>query len=119
MPAMTLDLADDLRIEQGAYYTCPLELSDGDDTPLDLTGYTARMQVRKSVGSSEVLLELTTANGRLVIEGSTVRIVLSAEVTAAITWRQGVYDLELVPPDGKVERLVQGSVVVSPEVTRG
>ena len=35
-------------------------------TPIDLTGCTARMQVRPEVESSTVLLELTTANGGMV-----------------------------------------------------
>ena len=38
-------------------------------TPIDLTGCTARMQVRPEVESSTVLLELTTANGGITLGG--------------------------------------------------
>lgn len=89
--------------------------------PVDLTGCTARMQVRSEVGSPDVLLELTTANGHIEIEplDGEITLLLSAAETAAITsWQRGVYDLEVVHSDGSVRRLLEGSVKVKPEVTR-
>jgi hypothetical protein len=43
---------------------------------------------------------------------------VSDEDTGAIDWDGGVWDLEIVHPGGEVTRLAQGSVSVSPEVTR-
>ena len=89
-------------------------------TPVDLTGCTARMQVRGDIESETVLLELTTENGGIVLGGAagTIVIFMSAVQTAAITWTPGVYDLEIVFPDGRVRRLFYGVITVSPEVTR-
>lgn len=89
--------------------------------PVDLTGCTARMQVRAAVDAADVLLELTTENGRILIGGlaGTVTLRLTAAETAAITWPRGVYDLEVVHADASVRRLVAGSIKLSPEVTRG
>lgn len=89
-------------------------------TPVDLTGCTARMQVREKVESVSPLLSLTTENGGIALGGvaGTVTINISAEATAALTWKSGVYDLEIEFADGFVRRLLQGSVSVSPEVTR-
>lgn len=89
-------------------------------TPLDLTGFTARMHIRASVGSADVLLELSTENGGIAIDPATGTITLSisATDTAALTWRQGVYDLELTDGAGVVTRLARGRVAVCPEVTR-
>lgn len=88
--------------------------------PLDLTGYTARMQIRQSIGSPQPLLELTTEDGGIIIDAATgtVERRIDAAATAALTWTQGVYDLELVDPDGFTTRLAQGSVTVEREVTR-
>lgn len=91
-----------------------------DFVPIDLTGCTARMQVRSEVESPDVLIELTTENGRITLGGvdGTVDLLISAADTAAIDWDGGVFDLEIVHPGGQVTRLAEGSVSVSPEVTR-
>lgn len=89
--------------------------------PVDLTGCSARMQVREKVPSPDVLLELTTDNGRIEL-GTTdgaITLKLTAVETAALAWRNGFYDLEIVHSNGKVRRLLQGQVSVKPEVTRG
>lgn len=110
----------DFEIEQGTTFVLAFSWKDEAGTPIPLTGYTARMQVRHSVSAEEVLLDLTTENDRLVIDelNGRVTIVLDPVVTAAITWRKGMYDLELVSPTGGVKRLVEGAVTVSREVTR-
>jgi hypothetical protein len=85
--------------------------------PVDLAGATARMQIRAQIGGA-VLLELTTPNGGLVITGpGTITRTISAAQTAALTWTDGVYDLEVEYADGTVQRYLQGAVTVSREVT--
>jgi hypothetical protein len=110
----------DLYIEQGATLSLPIIWKDSDGNVINITGYTARMQVRQTRPSTTVLLSATTENGKLVIDGSNgkVTISLSATDTSAITWLTGVYDLELISGSGVVTRLIEGSVTVSQEVTR-
>lgn len=88
--------------------------------PVDLTGYTARMQIRDTVNSTTVLEELTTENGGITITAATgkIELLLDATETAAIDWFEGVYDLELIAAGGEVDRIISGTVVVSDEVTR-
>jgi hypothetical protein len=90
------------------------------NVPVNLDGYDAKMQVRKRPESTEVLIELSTANRRIVLdsERKTINLQIPAIETAGITWATGVYDLELTAPDGKVELLSFGSVQVTKEVTR-
>ncbi len=92
-----------------------------DFAPIDLTGCTARMQVRADVESPLVLIELSTLNGRIVLGGAagTVDLGIAATDTAAMAWTSGVWDLEITHPGGDVSRLAEGSISVSPEVTRG
>lgn len=107
-------------IYQGATFRKRLTWTAPSSSPIDLTGCTARMQVREEVESTTVLLSLTTENDGIALGGAagTIDLYVSDEDTAAITWDAGVWDLEVVHPGGEVTRLAQGSVSVSPEVTR-
>src|SRR6186713_331399 len=108
-----------LTIDQGATFDKTVTWKTGKPAlPVDLTGATARMQIRAKIDSPTVLVSLTTENGGIVLGGATgdVTMRIEAVVTAAITWRAGVYDLEIVFADSTVRRLLAGSVSVSPEV---
>jgi len=93
--------------------------------PWDLTGYTARMQVRKYMESSTTIAQLTTENlstNRITLgnpdpEDGTITLFMRAEDTRAITV-SGVYDIEIISPSNEVDRILQGEFVLSPEVTR-
>ena len=89
------------------------------DVPVNLTGYTARMQVRKTIRSTATVVSLTSSSG-LTLGGSagTIQIVISATATAALTAGKYVYDLELVSAGGVVTRVLKGSIEFTPEVTR-
>lgn len=88
-------------------------------TAVNLTGYSARMQVRDAADSDNVRLSLTSGSG-ITLGGTAGTILLDASptVTADIPAGQYVYDLELVTGGGAVTRLVQGTLIVDPEVTR-
>ena len=104
---------------QGSTFTRTL-VYKVDGTAVDLTGYTARMQVRKSVTDSTVLLSLTTDNSTIVITGATGTVTLTVPATtmAAVAAGSWVYDLEIVSGGSVVTRLIEGKFVVTPEVTR-
>ena len=108
-------------IYQGATFRKRLTWTAPSGTPVDLTGCTARMQVRPEVESPTVLLELTTANGGITLGGvaGTIELFVSDDASTLFTWTAGVWDLEIEFPGGDVRRLAQGSISVSPEVTRG
>lgn len=110
----------DLSIDQGATFQLLITWNDPSGTPINLTGYTARMQIRPTQPSSTIVLELTTENGGITLGGlaGTISLFASATATAAITADSGVYDLELASAGGIVTRLLQGSVTFNPEVTR-
>ena len=110
-----------LKIEQGATFEQTITWKAGEPAvPVDITGCTARMHARERLDETNALLTLTTENGAITLGGvaGTISLALTAIETAAITWARGVYDLELVYPDGRVRRLLTGKINVSPEVTR-
>ena len=87
--------------------------------PVDLDGYTARMQIRPEVDSSEVIYELTTENGDIVIDNvlKTITLTIPAESTATFTFETAVYSLEMIN-GGQVTPLIGGGVILVKEVTR-
>jgi len=92
---------------------------DIDQTPVDLTTYTARMQVREKYTSTQKILDLTTENGGITLGGSngTIDISIDADTSSAIVAKTYVYDLELII-SSTVTRLLEGTFIVTPEVTR-
>jgi hypothetical protein len=88
------------------------------NTPQDLTGYIARMSIKDKVGGTE-LMSLTTTNLRILIDNATktIKLDIDAADTAAITWKKGVYDLEMESPAGVITALMFGTVTVTNEVT--
>lgn len=90
-----------------------------DDIPVDLTSYTARMQVREKHTSTSKILDLTTENGGISLGDSdgTIDINVSATSTQSIVPKTYVYDIELIS-SGTVTRLIEGQFIVTPEVTR-
>ena len=111
-----------LRINAGEDFARLLVWKAGDPlTPVDLSGCEATMQVRRAASAPAALLTLTSspAAGLRFAGPGELWIELTAAQTAALTWRTGVYDLEITFPSGNVRRLLSGVVTVSPEVTRG
>lgn len=110
----------DFTIEQGVTTAKAFIWKDSAGDVIDLTGYTARMQIRETIASNSTLLSATNANGQLVITAAQgkVTLTLTATETAALSFTTGVYDLELISGSGTVTRLVEGTVTLSKEVTR-
>jgi hypothetical protein len=110
-----------LEINQGATLALVATWRDSAGTAINLTGYTARLNVRETYASTSAVLTLTTENAGITLGDAAGTITLSATatVTAALTAPfSGVYDLELVSGGGVVTRLLEGSATISPEVTR-
>jgi hypothetical protein len=89
--------------------------------PIHLAGYTARMQVRPTIDSETVILELTTENNRIELgetDGSVV-LYIDADTTEDLEPDKYIYDLELIAPASeRVYKLCYGNFVVRSEVTR-
>jgi hypothetical protein len=109
--------------QQGATFQRQVTWTDSARDPYNLTGYTARMQVRANTSSNTVITALSTSagyDGTITLGGAlgTVDLVISAANTASLTAGQYVYDLELVSGGGVVTRLLEGNFKVTAEVTR-
>jgi hypothetical protein len=108
-----------ITLEQGATFAVQLLWQDENATPINLTGFTAEMQIRKSSKADIALITLTDTAG-LTLGGSagTIDVLISASETAALPSDFiGVYDLE-INSGSEIIRLIEGQVVVNAEVTK-
>lgn len=95
-------------------------------TPVDLTGFTAKMQIRSSLEATDFIDEFTTEDTRLAAgtgivldnDNKTITINIAASVTEDYEFLNGVYSLEMISPTGVVTRILSGDVVCSNDVTR-
>ena len=84
---------------------------------LNLTGSTVNMQV-KTLANAELVLALTTANGRATITANEVFLSVDFATTTTLLAGTYYYDLEITSPGGaEVIRHLQGNFVVDREVT--
>ncbi len=110
----------DILLYRGDSFTHQLIWKDLTGTPIDLSDYSARMQVRRSLASSAFICEVTDLfNGQLVLGGKagTIDIVLTPSETDIET-EENVYDLEVTSPTGVVTTLVHGDFLVRQDITR-
>ena len=120
----------DITAEQGATFKLFLEYQDSTGTAESLSGFTSRMDVRKYVGDTEFLLQVTGTTGGGVSGGMT----LNGSATGAAGFTGGIYteisaagmanvptgrhfyDIELVN-GAEVTRILEGKFDVRGEVS--
>ena len=107
-----------ITIRQGATWELPLSWKI-DGAVVDLSTWSARMQVRVRASSTAAVLSLTNGDGiDLAATGWNVILRRSATQTANLAPRDYVFDVELVEPAGRVWPWIAGVITVEPEVTR-
>jgi len=112
-----------LTVYKGSTFSQLIQWKTGEPAvAVDLTGFKARMQIRKTANSSEILDSLTTENGRMSIYAPTegrLRFDISASQSSGYEFNSAMYDIEVVSSDNEtVYRILQGCVSAVPEVTR-
>lgn len=106
-------------LEQGATFAKRITRKiKATDEPVDMTGCTARMMIRRAHGG-ELLAELTTENGGIALGGEdgTIDLLLDAEDTDALISGRAVYDLEVETAGGNVRRLLEGLAIIKRSIT--
>ena len=108
-------------IRQGATWIFAFRVRD-DGAVQDLAGWQARMQVRETHASATTLLSLTSSPAAgITIDASLGKVTIEASATATAALPAplaAVYDIEIVSPAGKVDRVLEGVARITPEVTR-
>jgi hypothetical protein len=121
MSAASLDII----VEQGTTFKREVTLSDG-MTPLDLSSWTLRGQIRKKYSDTDIVASFTFEKNTPSTDG-VFRFILSDTITSSIQvdpassvskkTTKYVYDIE-ADTGSEIIRLLEGICSVSPEVTR-
>ena len=104
-----------LDIDQGSDFISDIELENDDSTPMNLNGFTAYSQFRKSYGSviaysfNATIVNYTQGIIRLSLPGLT---------SSSIKSGRYLYDVEIVAANGSKTRVVEGILTINPEITK-
>lgn len=123
MPAVVVDIT----IEQGVDWPgIGFPIFDAQNEPFDLSGCTARGQIRLTRQGDAALFTWSTDpgtdEGLIAFQDNLVIISMTAEQSRGLAFGRAVYDIKLTNPDGppgqRDLRVARGVVTLDPEVTR-
>mgnify|MGYP003115068613 CR=1 FL=1 len=102
-------------IDQGTDYEVTIDVTDTSDNIIDLNGYSASAQIRKTYGSTTIAETFGTS-----ITASTGKVTLSLTDTQTTGLKAGryVYDLVITDGSGTKTRVIEGQAIITPGVTR-
>lgn len=118
-------------IEQGTTVNFEVQYTDSGSNPINLTGYSGKMQIRSNFANDQPTTYATLSSSLapdgtgLNFSGSagnkpptsgSIGIYISAASSSAFTFTKAKYDLEITS-GSTVTRLLQGVVTLSKEVT--
>lgn len=104
-----------LYVDQGTDFSAIITLKNQDGSTMNLTGYTAASQFRKSYQSS------SATNFVVSIYNATqgqIRLQLAAATSSALSAGRYLYDIEITSSSNERKRALEGIVVLTPEITR-
>jgi len=109
---------DNFDIYQGSARTFTWLLTNNNDVPIDLTSYSAKLEIRDKPGGS-VISSLTSSSG-ITLGGTagTITPAWTGAQTALFSFDKAVYDLFLTPSGGQPTALVHGTITLLPRVTQ-
>ena len=112
-------------IEQGTTVVKQFTSKDSSAAVVDLAGYDVRMLIRDTVASSTVIDTCGTGSGMTILgtvsssASGPIQLRIEAASSSLYTFTTAVYDIEIENTGSStVTRLLQGSIKLSPEVTR-
>lgn len=104
-----------LYIDQGSTFNSIVTLRNQNGTLMNLTNYTVKSQFRKSYQSSQaytITVSLYDApNGK-------VKLHMDAAYLSSIKAGRYLYDIEITSPLNEKLRVLEGIIVITPEITQ-
>ena len=103
-------------IDQGANFSTTVTITDSNGNALDLTGYTALTQIRKTYESTTATSFTSTFDSDRTT--GKITISLTNAQTASLDYGRYVYDLIITDTASVKTRVVEGIATVNPSVSR-
>ena len=106
-------------VDQGTTFTFTVEYKDNNDSPIDLTGATAKLQVRDTQGGSKLAFTLTSPASGIIINPllGKLTIKMTATQTNKLFYPKSAYDLMITDSNLNKTKLMQGFLTLSRSVT--
>ena len=105
----------EILIEQGATFSTTVNVEDTTGAAINLYGYSASSQMRKSFYATSNTIITSTITGNA---NGEITLSMTAANTVALTPGRQVFDLIITSPTNVVTRVIEGVIVISPGVTR-
>ena len=102
-------------IEQNATFSTTVNVVDSAGSAVNLYGYSASTQMRKSYYATSATIITSTITGNA---NGEITLSMTAANTANLTPGRQVFDLLITSPTSVKTRVIEGIVVVSPGVTQ-
>lgn len=96
-------------------FTRTIMVYDASGDPVDLTGHSARMMIRRRIGDASPIVSVTSATNNLNLRSSGEIDIYLDEDMVGLLGTENVYDLEVIDGNGKVSRPLQGNMYVFDE----
>lgn len=112
-----------LTIVRGQDFLWKLQYLDADENPIDLTGWYAKLQIRRPCDRNFAGAPLLTLDSNTPVPGITldnlgnITVAVPHAVTQLYVWEEGEYDLFLTDVANFRRKLIQGTVEVVSSVT--
>ena len=106
-------------VDQNATFSFVLEYKDDDGNAIDLTGASAKMQVRDTKGGAKLAVTLTSPSGGIVIDqlNGKLTIKMPPTQTHKLFYPKSSYDLMVVDSNGNKIKLLEGFMTLNRSVT--
>ena len=105
----------ELLIEQGATFSTTVNVEDTAGAVINLFGYSASSQMRKSFYATSNTIITSTITGNA---NGEITLSMTAANTANLAPGRQVFDLLITSPTSVKTRVVEGIIVISPGVTQ-
>lgn len=103
-----------LVLDQGVDFEATFTLRNQNNTPLNLTGYSASSKIKKHPNATKFYPFVVTFPDRL---NGVVKVSMGFTATSAIEGGRYVYDIVLTSPNAYKSKPIQGNVLVVPGVS--
>ena len=106
-------------VDQNTTFTFTVEYQDNSGNPIDLTGASAKMQVRDSKGGQKLAFTLTTPLGGISLDGPNGKLTIKMTPTQTnkLFYPKSEYDIMLTDSNLNKTKLVEGFITLSRSVT--
>lgn len=106
-------------VDQNTTFTFTIEYKDNQDNPIDITGSSAKLQVRDTKGGSKLAFTLTSPSGGITIDGPNGKLTVKMTPTQTnkLFYPKSSYDLMLVDSNSNKIKLIEGFLTLSRSVT--